>query len=651
MSEVFVRLVRSRWLLTFFLCSAVLAAYANHFHNSFHFDDEHTITDNSSIRCMGNLPRFFTDATTFSVLPANRSWRPLVTASLAVDYWLGSGLNPFWFQLSTFLWYLVLVALLFFLFQRIATSCLPDSSPWVALFSAALFGLHPVCAETVNYINQRAEVFSTLGVVTGLYLYAARPGWRHYLLYLLPVALALLSKPPALVFPVLLFVYVWLFEDRKPRAVLRAILPAILLSTMFGIIQAKMTPATFVPGAASAFADRITQPYVALRYFRSFLLPLWLSADTDLKPLTSILSPEAVAGFAFLIAALVAAWFCSRRRELKPAGFGLWWFLIALAPTSLFPLAEVENDHRMFFAFAGLSLSAGWILGLTWNRWKAQVPGWIAPMSAAVLLAVCAYGVHVRNQVWHDDISLWRDVTAKSPGNGRGWMNYGTALMARGKMEDALRCFREASVLTPSYDLVEVNLGVATGALHRDTEAVQHFQRAIALAPSDAIPPFYYARWLHERGRETEAMLRLRAALALNPDQPGARQLMAAIGAVQPLTGKEKDLASRTPEDWLQLSLDDYRAQRYLESIGAAQTAIYLRPGYAEAYNNVGAAYAALHLWGPAIQADRQALRLKPDYQLAKNNLAWALAQKHILTASPPKSNAACCKPLGRRPL
>src|SRR5580658_410187 len=80
----------------------VTAVYANHFRNGFHFDDYHTIVDNPYIRSLHNLPRFFTDGTTFSVLPANRTYRPLVSAVLAVDYALGHSYKPFWFQASGF---------------------------------------------------------------------------------------------------------------------------------------------------------------------------------------------------------------------------------------------------------------------------------------------------------------------------------------------------------------------------------------------------------------------------------------------------------------------------------------------------------------------------------------------------------------------
>jgi hypothetical protein len=65
-------------ILTGLMLCAICLAYANHFRNGFHFDDSHTIIDNAYIRSLKNTPLFFTDARTFSVLPANRTYRPLV---------------------------------------------------------------------------------------------------------------------------------------------------------------------------------------------------------------------------------------------------------------------------------------------------------------------------------------------------------------------------------------------------------------------------------------------------------------------------------------------------------------------------------------------------------------------------------------------
>src|ERR1041385_6208178 len=93
------------------LALILVATYANHFHNSFHFDDAHTIVNNAAIQSLRNIPRFFTDATTFSSLPSNQSYRPLVSTLLAIDYVIG-GMKPFCFHLSIFALFFVLVLLL-----------------------------------------------------------------------------------------------------------------------------------------------------------------------------------------------------------------------------------------------------------------------------------------------------------------------------------------------------------------------------------------------------------------------------------------------------------------------------------------------------------------------------------------------------------
>jgi len=62
---------------------------------------------------------FFRDATTFSSLPSNQSYRPLVSTLFALDYWLGHGLRPFWFHLSIFALFFALVLLAAFFIDRL----------------------------------------------------------------------------------------------------------------------------------------------------------------------------------------------------------------------------------------------------------------------------------------------------------------------------------------------------------------------------------------------------------------------------------------------------------------------------------------------------------------------------------------------------
>ena len=649
------------------LFALVLLTYANHFANPFHFDDSHAVVDNQYIRDLRNAPLFFTAARTFSNLPANRSYRPLVSLSLAVDYWLAHGLKPVFFQTSTFLWFLVQLALMYVLFLKICDRAGPhdnqhENNKWIAIFAAALYGVHPAVAETVNYVIQRGDLYSTLGVIAGLAIYAFAPRLRRFGLYLLPVALALLSKPPALIFPALLFTYILLFEDVKPVEALRRCIPAVAIAGGFALLTSAMTPGNYTGGAVSGFAYRISQPLAALRYFRTFFIPDQLSADTDHVPVNTLFENYAWLGFLFVTAVGTAARWCSKRREWRPVSFGLWWFLLALAPTSLFPLAEVENDHRMFFPFVGLTLAVCWTaaLGLRHARRATRFPGWTriaVPTLCLLVLAAFALGARNRNEIWHSDESLWLDVTQKSPRNGRGLMNYGLTQLAKGDTHRALAYFEQARAYTPAYYVLEINLGIARGVLNQDTAAEQHFLRAIQLAPDDAISNYFYARWLQQKGRRTEAETRLRQAVEVNPDYLAARYLLMDTASQQgdwaqvkqtadgtlsrfpadaaarrflsfSATFRTQPASAQSADDYLNLSLSYHQAGQFQLAIEAAKQALKLKPDYAEAYNNIAAGYEAIGQWNLAIDAARRAVKLRPDFKLARNNLAWSEDQQ-----------------------
>lgn len=85
-------------------------------------------------------------------------------------------------------------------------------------------------------------------------------------------------------------------------------------------------------------------------------------------------------------------------------------------------------------------------------------------------------------------------------------------------------------------------------------------------------------------------------------------------------------------EYFVALSARQYQARQFRECIGSAQQALKVKPGLANALNNMGACYAALGLLDDAIRSDSAAVRIQPDHQLAKNNLAWALQQKKLRT-------------------
>ncbi|MGO4209605.1 tetratricopeptide repeat protein [Terriglobus sp. YAF25] len=634
-------------LLLVALLAVVTATYANHFHNGFHFDDAHAVVDNPSVRSLTNLPRFFSDATTFSVLPANRTYRPFVSASLALDYALGRGYVPFWFHFSTFIVFLLQLTGMYLFYvavlRRIRPAAEYETGNRIAsLLAVAWYGLHPAIAETVNYIIQRGDVFSTAGVVAALALYARFPRIRRRGLYLLPFAIGLLSKPPAVVFPFLLWLYVAFFEPARERRLYRsflAALPSLAVCIVLLIFESLMTPKSYAPSILSAADYRMTQPFVLLRYFGSLFLPLHLNVDTDLTAFHTF---------------------------------------NAAFESQLQRMSQLQATRHV--AFAGV----------------------------LVLLAAYAFGTYQRNRVWRTDESLWKDDVAKSPHNGRGLMNYGLTQMAKGAYPEALDSFQRALLYTPDYSTLEINLGVLYGVMFQAKEAAQHFQRAIQLAPGSDESHYFYGRWLYQSGDLPSAVRELETATRLNPSRQAAQSLLTVAQAtgntvnywvdaslyqyrsgnyaaciadaqkaldIQPNTApaynnigaayaalQQWDLAiqnerealridpsfavaknnleaytrqvapssPKTAEDWLNLSLHDNQAGLFQKSIQDAREALKLRPDYAEAYNNIAAGYEGLHDWDRAIEAAQKAVSLKPDFQLAKNNLAWAQQQRSV---------------------
>ena len=666
-------LVTKKWSLVTagVVLVAVTIAYSNHFHNSFQFDDAHAITDNPYIRTLGNIPRFFTDATTQSVYSRGATWRPIVAISLAVDYWLGGGLNDtFYFHLSTFVWFLAQLLLMYMLFARLLDLAQPDPrNPWIAWFAVAWYGLHPAIAETVNYIIQRADLLSTLAVVAALVVWARFPEHRKRGLYLIPFVLGVLAKAPALIFPFILLSYVFFFEE-KPSfrgfwGAARKAFPALAVMLALAWISSAMTSKTWNPTNRPADVYLITQPYVVVRYFASFFLPIHLSADSNLQPFPSIYHLEVLGGFLFLAALIYAIYKTAKRPRTRPISFGLVWFLLGLAPTSLYPLADLENDHRLFLPFVGLTLAvtcAGSLIPL--RRPLRGLLRWGVAAGLVCVLSAYAVGTHQRNRVWRTEESLWRDVTIKSPNNGRGFGNFADTLIARGAYREAVPYLERALTLQPDMPAAEADLGTALGNLNQDALAEQHFRRALQIDPQLPPPYYFYAKWLKSKARHEEALGVANMGLSVSPALMDLRYLVLDIYVEHGLwslvksfgeeslkvapgdpvvlkdLSMEREIAKQvavveaqvrshpSPEKYLELSVSYHQLGRYQDCIRTATEALRLRPGFAEAYNTIAAAYLSMSQWDQAIQAASEALRLKPDFQLAQKNLEFARSQK-----------------------
>ena len=79
----------------------------------------------------------------------------------------------------------------------------------------------------------------------------------------------------------------------------------------------------------------------------------------------------------------------------------------------------------------------------------------------------------------------------------------------------------------------------------------------------------------------------------------------------------ERFIFENSPELKLSRSLALYKQGLYANAIEISREAIQLRPGYAEAWNNICASYNQLGQFDQAVAACEQALRYKPDFELA----------------------------------
>src|SRR6185436_17953855 len=326
-------------------------------------------------------------------------------------------------------------------------------------------------------------------------------------------------------------------------------------------------------------------------------------------------------GALLLVGSLALIWWTSRSPRRRPAAFGLLWFWIALGPTSsIFPLAEVTNDHRVFLPYIGLNfavvwLIADWAYGSATSATSARRRNvfWTA---ASIVLMAHAVGTFRRNTVWRSDETLWKDVAEKSPTNGRGLMNYGIALMQRGSLVEARDLFERARQFSPYYSYLEVNLGIVSDALGDTTAAEAHFQRGIALEPETPAVHRHYAYWLLRRGRGPEGLEQLRQRVRLSAGDGDARDRLmqgyAAIGSADELSALATESARLNASDsvarayasgnlppalspatddsngWYLLGWSFTQSERHLEAAQAYRAAIARDPRNAAAWNNLG---------------------------------------------------------------
>src|SRR6185437_9792731 len=120
--------------------------------------------------------------------------------------------------------------------------------------------------------------------------------------------------------------------------------------------------------------------------------------DPDIAISQGPLDHGAIFGLIALAALAAAVWIWRKRFPL--AAFGVFVFLLLIAPTSsIAPIRDVMAEHRMYLPFLGLALVCIEFA----RRLKFSQAAW----TCAAALAICCVLTYQRNQVWATPLALW----------------------------------------------------------------------------------------------------------------------------------------------------------------------------------------------------------------------------------------------------
>jgi tetratricopeptide (TPR) repeat protein len=330
-----------------------------------------------------------------------------------------------------------------------------------AWFAAAIFAVHPLQAEAVNYVSARGFLLAATLLLAALASWlrsCEKKGWQ--------------AKAPAPLF-----------------------LAAVLLANPEWTLHA-------APGVHAA-RNWLAQGVVAWRYLRLLVAPWGFTVDPDVREPAVWL---AVAAWALLLLAAAALW---RWRAKSPAVRWAFAGLILMIGSALFPARDLAADYRMYVPMIGFCAAAGILLGR------------VKPRGAAigVVLVLTAAGA-TRTWVWLSDERLWREAVRRAPRKARPKVQLAHTVRAA----EALDLLSQARELDPHDPEVPAAIGKVLLDEGQPDAALKEFTRALALDPRNAVNLNNRGVALAEIGQTEAARLDFERALEIAPDLAEARE-------------------------------------------------------------------------------------------------------------------------------
>ena len=462
----------------FLIISVLIIVIANIFlyiqtrdHFFSNYDDDRYVFKNAMIKEVNaeNVKEMFTK-TYF------RNYQPLVHLSYALDYKI-FGMNPKGFHLTNIILHIV-NSLLVFLF---AFLLLKDDRS--ALIIALIFSVHPIQVESVAWVAERKGLLCALFYIPALIAYIQHLRRQKLWLYLLTMFFficAILSKPTAITFPIILILIDY-YEERLTSRKLIEKVPYFLVAGVFTlmIIHAQGTVGMkMYDGFSTVISSIFFKFYTIAFYAGKLMVPVELSVHYIYPSGFSYASFEFAVSIA-VIGALIL-YIKNFSRISRTINFGILFFVAGIIPVlRIVPVGDTFAAERyMYVPMIGFFIA--FIAALKPVISKHERLRRLLVASGVLYLLVLSGVTFTRAKIWKHDFMLWSDVLENDPDNGRAHYNVGYIYYGRSEMEKARHEFKLSLETMPNDP--RVNLAYANILYLRDGDeaaAAVHYKRSL----------------------------------------------------------------------------------------------------------------------------------------------------------------------------
>lgn len=214
-----------------------------------------------------------------------------------------------------------------------------------ALLVAALFLLHPIQSEAVNYISARSDLLAATCLLWATVCVVS----EEWVLCAAFFVFAMMSKESAVVGVLLLPMTIWWFLPRRVQ-------PWLVWGGMaaVGVTLAVKTWAILADPYVWSSASPGTSFLSFWRLIGLVLVPVGFSIEHEYSRVPKWI---AVAG-ALILVTTARRWWLARTAH-PIASFGAAWMIVALLPRFVLALPEPINEHQFYLSFFGICLIAG----------------------------------------------------------------------------------------------------------------------------------------------------------------------------------------------------------------------------------------------------------------------------------------------------